>query len=100
MALTVALTQPIVRGDQTIAEVTVRKPSAGALRGLKITSIVTLDVSSLLVLLPRITEPALLPDEVAALDLADLFGLGQEVIGFFMTPAQAEALTAAQATIG
>ena len=100
MASTVTLTRPIVRGDQTIAEVTVRKPTAGALRGLKITNLVTLDVSSLLVLLPRVTEPALLPDEVAGLDVADLFAIGQEVIGFFMTPSQAEALAAAQAMAG
>lgn len=92
----VALAAPIDRkGDGAVFAVEVRKPASGALRGLKLTNVLTMDVSTMLVLLPRVTEPALLPDEVAALDPADLLALGTAVVGFFMTPQQVAELQAA-----
>jgi hypothetical protein len=91
----ISLSAPIVRGDAAIASVAIRKPTSGALRGMKLTNVLTMDVSTMLLLLPRVTEPALLPDEVAALDPADLLALSGAVVGFFMTPAQAAQVEAA-----
>ncbi|SMH35807.1 phage tail assembly protein [Maritimibacter sp. HL-12] len=89
---TVRLLQPIKRGDEEIREVAIRIPSVGALRGLKLTNVLQMDVNALSVLLPRISQPALLPDEVAGLDPADFMTLAARVVGFFMTPeAKAEA---------
>lgn len=85
----VTLSTPVSRGDTKIAAVTVRKPTAGSLRGLNLRNVLTMDVSSMIVLLPRVTEPALLPDEVGALEPADLLALSAEVVGFFMNPSQA-----------
>ncbi len=76
------LLQPLKRASGDIASVTVRKPDVGSLRGLKLTDILQMDVTALSRLLPRITEPALLPDEVAALDPADFLGLSAAVVGF------------------
>lgn len=84
------LEQPVKRGAETIAEVTLRKPNSGELRGMKLTNLLQMDVGSMITLLPRITNPALTPDEVAELDPADLMALAGEVVGFFMT-AQARA---------
>lgn len=91
----ITLASPVARGRETIAEVAVRKPTSGALRGMKLTNVLTMDVSTMLVLLPRVTEPALLPDEVADLAPADLLALSAAVVGFFMTPAQAAQVEAA-----
>lgn len=85
------LVTPIKRGETTIKEVAIRMPDTGALRGLKLTNVLQMDVNTLQVLIPRISEPALLPDEVAALNPADLLLLSGEVIGFFMNPADLQA---------
>lgn len=78
------LVQPL--GD--ITHVSLRKPDTGSLRGLKLTDILQMDVAALSKLLPRISEPAFLPDQVASLDPADLLTLGSGVIGFFVTEDQ------------
>lgn len=58
-----------------------------------------LDVNAMITLLPRIAEPALLPDEVAALDPADFFALSLQALGFFMTADQVAAAQTAAGTI-
>lgn len=95
MTDSVTLVSPVARsGGEAIETVSVGKPTTSALRGLKLTDVLQMDVSAMMRLLPRITQPALLPDEVAALDPADLLALSAKVVGFFVTPeqvAQAEA---------
>jgi hypothetical protein len=87
------LTHPIARkGGETITSVTVLEPTTGALRGVKLTNLLQMDVSTLIAVLPRITQPALLPDEVAALKPVDLTKLANEVIGFFVDPDDLAAL--------
>lgn len=81
------LIRPIERKSGTITEVTLRMPDTGALRGLKLTNVLQMDVNTMQVLLPRISEPPLLPDEVAGLSPADLLTLSSEAIGFFMSAA-------------
>lgn len=80
------LTHPIQRKGETITSVTVIEPSAGALRGIKLTQLLQMDVTTLGQLLPRITQPALLPDEVAVLKPVDLMKLANEVVLFFVDP--------------
>lgn len=65
-----------------VAKVTVTKPNAGQLRGTKLTDLLQMDVTAMITLLPRITEPALLPAEVAAMDPADFTALSTEVVTF------------------
>jgi hypothetical protein len=79
------LTTPIKRGDTEIKTVTLRKPDVGSLRGTKMTDVVQMDVNAMLLVLPRVTEPALLPAEVAALDPADFLNLSSYLISFFMS---------------
>ena len=87
----IALDAPIQRNGQTITHVQVRKPNAGALRGLSLVEVLQMNVTALQTLLPRVTEPPLLKQEVAALDPADLVSLGTEVVGFLVPKAQREA---------
>ena len=63
-----------------------------ALRGLSLMSLMQMEVNTLAMLLPRITTPALLPEDVAALDPVDLLSMGGEVMGFFMPAEAVEAL--------
>lgn len=84
----VTLEKPLVRGDQTITKLSLRKPMAGELRGIALAELLKLDVSALHVLLPRITSPSLTTQDVSQLDPCDLVQLGGEVVGFFMTRAE------------
>lgn len=91
----ITLAEPIRRGDETIASVCLRKPDVGALRGMKMVELMRMDVASYCQLLPRITVPSLLPDEIEALDVADLVSLIKETSVFFISRAEMEAIQAA-----
>lgn len=79
---TITLDQPIVRGTSTITTLTIRKPSAGELRGIKLMDLANMDVSALVAVLPRITMPSILRQEVEQMDPADLSEIGIEVALF------------------
>lgn len=81
------LDTPIVRGEQTIAQVTLQKPAAGALRGTSLAALVNLDVDALRKVLPRISTPTLTEFDVANMDPADLVALGGIFAGFLMPKA-------------
>lgn len=87
----VTLDCPIQRGETEIKEVTLRKPLAGQLRGVKLAELLNLDVGSVQLVLPRITTPSLLPHEIALLDPADLTELGVKVAAFFVRKSSREA---------
>ena len=80
----ITLEVPIQRGEQTITDITLRKPSAGELRGLSLVNLIQMEVTALTTVLPRITTPALTSEETNRLDLADLLQLGSEVAGFLV----------------
>nr|WP_319022848.1 phage tail assembly protein [Salinicola sp. S1-1-8] len=82
---TIILDTPLQRGGKSITEITVRKPLSGALRGVTLSDVLQLDVTALIKVLPRITEPALTEAELRNLDPADLVQLGGEVAGFLLT---------------
>lgn len=86
----ITLEVPIQRGEQTITDITLRKPSAGELRGLSLANLIQVEVTTLTTVLPRITTPALTSEEINRLDLADLMQLGSEVAGF-LVPKSAKA---------
>lgn len=90
----VTLNTPIQRGETTIKTVSLRKPDVGALRGLKMTDLLQMDINAMLLVLPRVTEPALLPAEVVALDPADFLTLSGNLVSFFMTADQQAQLAA------
>ena len=81
---TIHLETPITRGEQKITEVVLHKPLAGAFRGVALTDVLQLDVIALSKVLPRISDPALVEQDVLRLDPADLVQLGTEVAGFLV----------------
>jgi len=82
------LETPLQRGEQTITHLTLRKPSAGELRGIKLADLLQADVGALMTLLPRISEPTLTAADVARLDLVDLVAITNAVSDFFLSKAQ------------
>lgn len=94
---TVTLTRPVKRGETTIATVALREPTAGDMRGLKLSEVLLMDVSSMSRLIPRVSDPGLTPDEIADLSAVDLAVLFSQALSFFFTPEQ---MAAQAATLG
>lgn len=98
MSEPIKLSRPIKRQSGVdITELTLREPSAGELRGLKVFDLLQADVDAVIKLLPRIASPTIIAQEAESLHLADLASIAGEVVGFFLNPeqqAQAEAIRA------
>lgn len=82
----VRLPWPIERGGETVAEIALREPTAGQLRGLRLKDVLELEARAMIALIPRLCEPALSEEEVAALRPANLMALAGEVVLFFAGP--------------
>ncbi|QIY78351.1 phage tail assembly protein [Chromobacterium violaceum] len=80
----IVLETPIKRGETLIESIELRRPGAGELRGLKLADVLQLDVDAAIKLLPRITAPALIAEEVARMDPADLLQCASRVAGFLL----------------
>ena len=81
---TVQLDTPIKRGKTEIAEIVLRKPQSGALRGTRLQAIMDMDVGAMMTIIPRISTPALTAQEMAEMDPADLTALSIEVVLFLL----------------
>ncbi len=73
----------IERDGKMITEITLTAPNAGALRNLKYFDIVMLDIDALMVLLPRISTPTVMEEEVANFTFADLTRFAEAFSVFF-----------------
>jgi len=83
-AQVVKLDAPVVRGNATVNEVTVRKPQSGALRGTRLQALMEMDVDSMMVVIPRVTSPALTKAELLTMEPGDLINLSVEVVNFLL----------------
>jgi len=95
---TITLDTPIVRGEQQVTSITLRKPMAGELRGVNLMAIMQMDVAAAITLLPRITAPALTTQEVERMDPADLLQLTSTVTGFLLPKSATTASPSASST--
>jgi len=87
----IVLEQAIKRGEgKPITEITLRRPAAGELRGLKLGDLINGDVNATIRLVPRISQPTLTEQEAAALDPADLLACADAVAGFLQKKGAAE----------
>lgn len=84
---TITLDTPLKRGETEVTEIQIRKPKAGELRGVSITSLMQIEVTELTKVLPRITTPTLTDEELRNMDVADLTQIGLEVSGFLLPKA-------------
>lgn len=85
---TVTLDTPIIRGEQIISTLTIRKPKTGTLRGLSLADVMKLEVDVMTKLIPRITTPVLVEQDVSNLELSDVVKVATAVVGFFQSPAE------------
>lgn len=94
---TVTLASPIMRDKNRITEVTITDEikQAGSLRGLKLVSVLNMDVDSITTLLTRVTSPRLKLTEINAMDTRDFVSIA-EVLVPFLTPVEPGALNAAE----
>lgn len=81
----VPLEAPILRGEESIGQVRLRRPGAGELRGLSLAKLLQMDVTDTIKLIPRISTPALTEVEVAGMDPADLTECSDVVSDFLLT---------------
>lgn len=81
----ITLDTPIARGETTIEQITLRKPTAGELRGVALSDVLQLQVDALVKLTPRLSSPALTEPEMRNLDPADLVQIGGVIAGFLLT---------------
>ncbi|WP_347453645.1 phage tail assembly protein [Acinetobacter thermotolerans] len=88
----VQLEQPIQLGDQTITAITIRKPNVKALSGVSLQAIYQHDVNALVKVLPRVTTPALTPQQVLDLDPVDFAQLGGHLVTFLYPQALQKAI--------
>jgi|JI8StandDraft_2_1071088.scaffolds.fasta_scaffold00364_24 hypothetical protein len=84
----IELVEPIVRGETRITSLILRKPKSGELRGLTLQDLLTTDVTTIITLVPRISDPILTDAEARELDPADLAEIGGVIRGFFLTRAE------------
>ncbi|WP_374414216.1 phage tail assembly protein [Novosphingobium colocasiae] len=80
----VTLDTPIVRGEQTIGFLELRKPKGRALKGISLVELGQLKSDALHLILPRITNPTISPAEAIDLDPADLLACGVEIGSFLL----------------
>lgn len=90
---TITLDTPITRGKTTIAEVVLRNPKGGDLRGLTLIDVSMSKFDALSTLIPRISQPIIHAQDLKDMSAADIFALGIGVVGFFV---KAEAETPAE----
>jgi hypothetical protein len=81
----IRLSAPIAReGGEPIAEITLRRPTAGDLRGVAFTDLLRMDVTTAATVAPRIAQPFITSDEAAAMDVHDLYQVAVGIVGFFV----------------
>lgn len=74
---------PIPYGDKSLSEITLRRPMAGDLRGVKLIRLHEMDVDALNAIVPRIANPPVTPGQLAHMDAHDTVRLMEAVTDFF-----------------
>ncbi len=81
---TVELDEPIKRGEMLIEQVILRQPNGGEMRGLSMMDIVQMKTEALFVLVPRISDPILLPNELKQMNPADLMQIATVIAQYYV----------------
>ncbi|MBF0169053.1 MAG: phage tail assembly protein [Alphaproteobacteria bacterium] len=79
----VNLSMPLGEGERKVDKLALRRPSSGELRGISIQKLIEMDITTVLVVLPRISMTPLSPQMVNQIDPADLISVGEAISGFF-----------------
>lgn len=78
--------KPIPYGkDNELSEITLRRPQAGDLRGVRLLGLHQMEVDTLTTIVPRISNPPVTAGQLAAMDPYDTVRLMEAVTDFFNT---------------
>lgn len=81
----VDLERPIIRGSESITQITLRKPNVGMLRNLSLQDVLKWQVEATNTLLTRITTPTLSVNDLNGMDIADYTSLAVELTNFLVS---------------
>ena len=79
----ITLNVPLKTSDKPITSFSMRKPSAGELRGVKLFDMMQGDTAAYIEVLPRVTTPALTKSQASSLDLSDILQVMEKVGDWF-----------------
>lgn len=82
----VNLSTPIKRGDKLVANITLHKPNAGALRGVSLRELLDMNTDAIVTVVPRVSDPKITPQEMQAMEPCDLLMMGAALAGFLLPP--------------
>ena len=85
---TVTLDAPLKIDGKDVNEIGLRTPTAGELRGLKLSEVLVMDVNAHMELLPRITQPPVSGAQLAAMAPHDFTKLVTGALLFFVSSEQ------------
>lgn len=80
----VTLKQGIIRGDNRITEITVRKPLTKQLRGTNVVNLMQMSIDEWCVVLPRVTTPKVDKVDFATMPAADLVTLASTALNLMI----------------
>ena len=81
----VILENPILRGDQSLRRIEIRKPNVGMLRNLSLQDVLKWDINATNTVLSRVTSPTLNPAELNNMDVSDYTSLAVELTNFLVS---------------
>lgn len=82
----VTLTKPIKRGEKDVTDITLHKPNTGALRGVSLRELLDMNTDAIVVVVPRISDPKITPQEMQTMEPCDLLKMGATLAGFLLPP--------------
>lgn len=80
----IPLRKPITRGETKVSSIMLREPDGVALMGVELFDLMRMNTTEIVKLLPRISEPPLITEEVKTMSGNDLFSVGQEIAAFLL----------------
>jgi len=86
----ITLSTPLTIGKDQVSEITLREPSPGELRGVKLSNLLQLDVATVITVLPRVTAPYLDEGTISKLPMRDFTKLATGLVGFFVDAGETE----------
>ena len=81
----VELESPIIRGEQRITSIQLRKPNVGTLRNLSLQDVLKWEINATNTVLTRITLPTLNLNELNEMDVSDYTSLAVELTNFLVS---------------
>ncbi|MBJ8418775.1 phage tail assembly protein [Acinetobacter courvalinii] len=81
----VELENPIIRGSDSITQITLRKPNVGTLRNLSLQDVLKWNVEATNTVLTRISYPTLSIADLNGMDIADYTSLAVELTNFLVS---------------